>query len=82
MALTPLPSVATVNDVQLAKLLEVYGDTAGYQARMIKHMIEDIKRHEQAKVQVVYQQRLAELNAQEAQAEADIDIMLQNLSNP
>jgi hypothetical protein len=79
MADTPLPSIATVNAAQLATMLEVYGDVETWKQKMIQHIINDIKRHKQAEVQVIYQQRLQELNQQESDAMAAIDTQLANL---
>lgn len=82
MAMTPLPSVATVNDAQLAAMLEVYGDSAGYQARMIQHILEDIKQFKVEQIHMAYRAALDDLDAQENDALNAVDIMLNSLVNP
>lgn len=82
MADTPLPSVATVNDAQLAAMLEVYGTPEGYKTAMIQHILNDIKLFKQGQIQMIYTQRLEELNTQEREAMAAVDEMLTNLVNP
>jgi hypothetical protein len=78
---TPLPTIQ-VSDAQLAVLLEVFGDAASYQAWLVDTIINKVKQHKQAEVQVVYRQRLNELNVQEQQAMTDIDAALASLVKP
>jgi hypothetical protein len=78
---TPLPTIQ-VSDAQLAVLLEVFGDAASYQAWLVDTIINKVEQHKQAEVQVVYRQRLNELNVQEQQAMTDIDAALASLVKP
>jgi hypothetical protein len=82
MADTVLPSVATVNEEQLAAMLDTYGDVAGWKQAMVRHILSDIRRKKTAEVQAQYQAALANLNAQEAAALAQIDALLDDLVNP
>lgn len=80
MADTALPSVATVNPEQLAAILEVYGDTAGYRKAMRNHILNDIKQHKQAEVQTDYHAALQAAEAQESAAMAQVDALLASLT--
>jgi hypothetical protein len=82
MADTVLPSIATVNDAQLAAMLDTYGDVAGWKQAMIRHILNDIRRKKEADVQAQYAAAVADLNAQEAAALAQIDALLDDLVNP
>lgn len=82
MADTELPSVATVNDEQAAALLECYGSVEGWKTAMIQHMLDDIKHKKQAEIQAAYSAAMADLNAQERAALADVETLLDNLVNP
>ena len=82
MADTPLPSITTVNDAQLAAMMECYGSVPAWKQRMVQHIISDIRRFKQAEIQVIYQERLAELDIQERDAMDAVELMLANLVVP
>jgi hypothetical protein len=82
MADTVLPSIATVNDEQLAALLWCYTDVAGFKAAMVQHMINDIRSKRQAEIQVSYNTALTDLRNQEQAAMVELELMLANLVNP
>jgi len=82
MADTALPSITTVNDAQLAAMMECYGSVPAWKQRMVQHIIQDIRRYKQAEIQVIYQERLAELDTQEQNAMAAVESMLANLVVP
>jgi hypothetical protein len=81
VAITQLPTIG-VNDAQLAALLEVFGSAQGYTDWLVQQLLHAVKQHKQQQIQVIYKQRLDDLNAQEAKAMADVDTMLANLVAP
>ena len=81
MADTPLPSVATVNDAQLAAMLEVYGDAAGYQAAMIRHIIQDIRKFKQAEIQAQARAARDQIAQDEAEAMAAVEQLIGALTS-
>jgi len=80
MADTVLPSIATVNPAQLAAMLECYGSVPAWKQRMVQHIIADIRQFKQTEIQVIYQQRLDELNQLEADAMAAVEALIGGLT--